>query len=1097
MRDRLQPLTRRVSKSRSAVVALLGLLAVLIGPWRQTVAAQSDAGSLRVLVLDASAAVMPGVTVTLTSAATGAARTATSDSEGYVSFTPLPRGAYNLLTALDGFQKNELLGVTVDVNERKFLRVTMEAARVSEVVQVTATQRTLQTEEGSLGQVIRGKVAVELPLAGRRYTELALLVPGATPSLVTIDTRGPGWFQVNGNTLYQNNFMIDGFDNNQGTQNQQSLSSQVVQPNPDAIEQFKVQTNSFSAEFGRSAGAVVNLSIKSGTNVPHGSGWWYNRDAALAAKSWNAKTNGLLKDDLKWNQAGATYGFPILRNKLFAFGSYEAFARHFSSSGVLSVPTEAERTGAFAVTVNDPLTGRPFPNNTIPRERWDPLAAKILGVYSAPNRAGRVTSSGLVADNYAYQAPGQEHTHKADARFDLVGNSNNRLAVRYDFSQQRIFRDQILEGIAEASGDQGEQANRNHSVGVSWTRVFRSNMVNELRVGYNKTDSDFAHATATGMKADEFGFVGYPPDQLTTGGIPLMSFSNYQSVGVRNFRPQFQNPKAVQVLDTVSKVFGQHSLRVGGEMRRKRNPEMDTTRVSPAYSFNGQFTGNSLGDFLLGSASAFAVSTTPVVEWSQEVYSAFVQDDYKVSRNLTVNAGLRYDYTTPFYGAGAHKNINFDTVTGQLVPATDDDRYARIDPDRNNVGPRLGVAYQVKPDRLVLRGGFGVFYSLEDPSGSEGMLAYNPPTTINATLQASNNTSSATPAIKLSDPFPTGILSNYVSSTVGVKARFHDQQAATIRQWNTAAEMLLPWQSSLEVAYVGNRGSNISVSLPINAVQWGVNGAVAANRPYPQWQQVSMYFKAARSTYDSLQLKFEKRQSHGLYILASYTLANAREEGSFQDTLLPDFSNLDPLLRSGLGPQTQTARHRLTLTEVWQLPIGRGRAIGAEMSRALDALVGGWQISSITSRRTGLPVIVGLQSTGTNPATGLPYSFLNRNGGSILPNLTGVDPNGQSDATADRLHFLDPAAYAVPPVNTPGNAAGSAAWGPGALTVDLNLVKRFTLDRFTVDVRGEAFNLLNHTNYGGPNTSYPSATFGSITSAGDPRIIQLALRLGF
>src|SRR6185436_1558471 len=213
-------------------------------------------------------------------------------------------------------------------------------------------------------------------------------------------------------------------------------------------------------------------------------------------------------------------------------------------------------------------------------------------------------------------------------------------------------------------------------------------------------NSDFAHATATGMKADEFGFVGYPPDQLTTGGLPLMGFSNYQSVGVRNFRPQFQNPKQIQLLDTVSKVFGAHALRAGGEMRRKRNPEMDTTRVSPAYTFNGQFTGNSLGDFLLGYASAFAVSTTPVVEWSQEVYSAFVQDDWKVSRNLTVNAGLRYDYTTPFYGAGEHKNINFDTTTGQLVPATSDDRYARIDSDLNNVGPRLGVAWQAKPERL-------------------------------------------------------------------------------------------------------------------------------------------------------------------------------------------------------------------------------------------------------------------------------------------------------------------------------------------------------------------------------------------------------------
>ena len=1089
---------------RRGLAVLLAVFALIAGIGVQPAYAQRDAGSLRVLALDSSNAAVPGATVTLANTATGVTQNAVSDSEGYASFTPLPPGIYSLLTALDGFRSRQLDAMTIDVNERKFVRVMLEAAGVSEVVQVTASQRTLQTEEGSLGQVIRGAVATELPLAGRRYTELALLVPGATPSTVTIDTRGPGWFLVNGNTQTQNNFMIDGFDNNQGTQNAQSLSSQVVQPNPDAIEQFKVQTNSFSAEFGRSAGAVVNVSIKSGSNTPRGSTWYYNRDAALAATSWNSKTNGLAKNDLKWNQGGATFGFPILRNRFFAFSSYEGFKRHFSTAGVGSVPTAAERNGVFTAAVRDPLTGLPFPNNTIPQNRWDPLAAKILGVYSTPNRDGRVTGTGFVADNYAYQVPGQELTHKGDLRTDFVADTNSRIFVRYSLLQQRIFRDQILSGIAEASSNQGEQYNRNHSVGASWNRILGSKIVNELRVGYNKTDSRFAHATATGMKADEFGFRGLPPEQLTTGGIPLISLTNYTSVGIRNFRPQYQNPTALQVLDTVSMIYGRHSIRAGLEMRRKRNEALDTTRVSPAYTFNGQFTGNSLGDFLLGGASSLSASTVPVLDWRQEAYSAFVQDDYKVTPNLTVNLGVRYEYTTPYSGAGKNTNINFDPATGQLVPVTGDDKYL-VDSDRNNFGPRLGVAYQVIPDRLVLRGGFGVFYSLEDPNGSEGMIAFNPTTTINATLQASNATSSATPAVTLSDPFPAGMLSNYVSSTVSVKARDRDQQAATIRQWNLAAELPLPWQSSLEVAYVGNRGSNLQANLPINAVQFGVNGALAANRPYPQWQQIAMIFTAAQSTFDSLQLKFEKRQSRGLYLLASYTLANAQEEvGAFgagghtiQNTLRPDFSNLEELLRADRGPNAQTARHRLTLTQVWELPIGRGHAIGGQMSRALDALVGGWQVSSITSWRTGLPVDVTMTASGVDPATGLPYTFLNRNGGGLRPNLTGVDPNGKSDAADDRLRYLDPAAYAVPAVNTPGNAGPTSAWGPEALTTDLSLVKRFRFNRFTADVRAEAFNLFNRTNYNNPNGSYPSATFGAITSAGDPRIVQLALRLGF
>jgi hypothetical protein len=384
------------------------------------------------------------------------------------------------------------------------------------------------------------------------------------------------------------------------------------------------------------------------------------------------------------------------------------------------------------------------------------------------------------------------------------------------------------------------------------------------------------------------------------------------------------------------------------------------------------------------------------------------------------------------------------------------------------------------------------------------MMVFNPPQLIRAQLNASGTGPTATPAIRLSDPFPSTLLSNYDPTTVSVRAHQRDWNMPQVQQWNLAFETLLPWQSSFEAAYVGNRGSNQIVSLPLNAVQWGQNGSVVANRPFPQWQQITMFFTAAQSTYDSLQLKFEKRQSHGLYLLASYTFASALEEAggwgagghTIQDNVLPDYSNLDDVLRSARGPNSQVARHRLTLTEVWQLPIGRGRAIGGNMSPLLDAIVGGWQLSSITSILSGMPVNVTLASSGTDPATGLSYSFLNRNGGGILPNATGVDPNSHS-STDDLLHWLSPAAYAVQPVNTPGNAKPVSAWGPGFWTTDLSLVKRFAFNTFTADLRAEAFNLFNTVNYGQPNGTFGSAAFGQITSAGDPRIVQLAVRIGF
>lgn len=1090
------------SIGRSTTSRWIGILCVLAGLASATPArGQSDTGSLRVLVLDQTGAVVPGATVTLRNVGTEAPRDAVSDGEGYVTFTPLTRGRYDVRVALSGFRTVDLRGVDIDVNEREFVRIALDAATAAETVQVTAQRASLQTEDGSIGQVVTGDVAVQLPLAARRYSELALLVPGTSPSTMTIETRGPGWFVSNGNYHTQNNFMLDGFDNNQGTQNAQSLSAQVVQPNPDSIDQFKVQTNSYSAEFGRSAGAVVNVSIKSGTNQVRGSGWYFNRDASLAAKSWNANTFGLRKDDLAWHQGGATLGGPIARNRLFFFGSYEGFRQDFTTTGILTVPTLAQRQGVFNADVRDPLTGQVFANRTIPQARWDPLGAKVLGLYPEPNRDGRAVAGGRVADNYAWQRPGQENTHKFDLRSDFVPGADDRLFVRYSFLQQDIFREALFPTLGEGTSNQGEQYNRNQSLGLGWTKIFGARMVNEARFGYNRTHSRFAHAAANDITADQFGFVGLPAEYLTTGGIPLMDFNNYQDLGIRNFRPQFQNPVTWQVLDTLSLQLGNHSLRAGFEMRLKRNELLDVSRRSPAYRFTGEYTGDDIADLLLGSVFSLNATTVPVIDWRQEVFSGFIQDDIKVTPNLTINAGLRYEYGTPYYGAGENQNINFDLRSGQLVYQTGDDVYL-MNTDRNNVAPRLGVAWQVVPERVVVRGGYGVFYSIEDMRGSEGIIALNPPTLVDATLQRVNNTAPA--PVRLSDPFPAGLTSNFDSRTVGVKARQIDQQAATIQQWNVATEFRLPWQSTFEVAYVGNRGANLLANVPVNGVPFGVNGAVAANRPFPNWRQIDVNITEGQSVYDSLQLKYEKRMSGGLYLLGSYTFANAEDEigawgagGSGAQTILaPDYSNLDQVMRGERGPNGQIARHRFTFTQVWQIPVGRGRAWGSDMSPVLDALVGGWQISSITSIRTGLPVNVTMSRNGTDPNTGQNYSFLDRNGGYLRPDIVG-DPNAGSDASTNRVTYLSNGAYAVPALNTAGNAPRNSAWGPGNWTTDLSLVKRFTLPRFTTDIRAEAFNVFNHTNYADPNTNFGTAQFGSITSAGLPRIVQLAVRVGF
>ncbi len=968
---RLFPLPNRctqlLGRPRPILPIVVAGLLTAVGP----VNAQQDSGGLRVLVRDASGASVPGATVDLVNAGTATTSSTASDADGYATFTLLPRGTYIVRVSLPGFQTMEVTDVAIDVNNRRFVTVTLEPAATAETVQVMARRAALQTEEGSIGQVIQGNVAVELPLAARRYTELALLVPGTTNSTMTVETRGPGWFVSNGNYHTQNNFILDGFDNNQGTQNAQSLSAQVVQPNPDAIDQFKVQTNSFSAEFGRSAGAVINVSIKSGTNDLRGSAWYYNRDRSLAAKSWNANTFSLPKEDLEWHQGGFTLGGPAHRNHLFYFGSYEGFRQNFSLTGVATVPTLQQRAGVFNRVMTDPVTGQPFAGNTIPRDRWDPLGAKVLELFPEPNRDGRAAAGGRFVDNYAYQRPGTENTHKVDTRVDQNIDQNNRLFVRYSFLQQRFFRERLFPTLGEGTSNQGEQFNRNHSLGVSWNRIIGTRMVNEARVGYNDTHSRFAHAAATDMTADQFGFRGLPPELLTTGGIPLMDFSNYQDLGIRNFRPQFQDPRTLQLLDTVSMVFGAHSLRAGFEARIKRNELQDVERRSPRYAFNAGFTGDDIGDLLLGTVSTLQATTVPVIDWRQEAYAGFVQDDWKVRPDLTVNAGLRYEYTTPYYGAGANRNINFDFATGQLVQASDADKYL-MSTDTNNLGPRLGVAWQALPDRLVVRGGYGVFFSLEDMRGSEGIIALNPPALVNASL---NRVGSGPPPVRLSDPFPADLTSNYNPANVSVKARSEDQDAARIQQWNIATELRLAWDSTFEVAYVGNYGSDLLTILPVNAVPFGADGSIPANRPYPGWAQIEVNLTESRSTYHALQLKYEKRMSRGLYLLGAYTLADAEDEtgawgagaNGSQLTLLPDFSNARDVLESERGPNGQFPRHRFTFTQIWQLPVGRGRAVGTDMSPALDAVVGGWQLSTITTVRTGLPVYVSLAAHRHRP----------------------------------------------------------------------------------------------------------------------------------
>jgi hypothetical protein len=1054
--------------------------------------AQTDAGSIRVLVIDAAGLAASETKVTLTNTATGVQSSRTTATDGYATFTPIPASVYTVTAAKAGFQQTRVTDISVNVDERKLVRVNLAVASVTATIDVSASAEIVQSEDGSVGQVIEGRVAVELPLAARRYTELALLVPGATESTLDPTTRGAGWFVANGNYQTQNNFTVDGVDNNQGTTNAQSLSSQVVQPSPDAIGEFKVQTNSYSAEFGRSAGAVVNVVIKSGTNRLHGSGWYYNRNKELAATPWAANLIGAAKPDLNWNQFGGTFGGPVIKNKLFYFADYEGFIQHFANQFIYTVPTAAEHNGIFYKNITDPSTSALFPNRTIPQSSFDTMGKKVLDLYLAANLPGVVASSGQTIQNYGVQANGTENTHKNDVKADYNLDANDIFSARWSYHRQDVFRDSPIPGLADCgSCSQGAQFNTNHNFGGTWTRTITPSVVNFLRFGYTRTYATFEQASAHEQSATDFGFKGIPASSAKTGGIPLMSVSSYQSIGVRNFRPQFQQPELFQFIDNLSLTKGTHSIRAGFETRQKNNSFLDSNRTVPAYTFNGNFTTEALADLLTGNVFQFDANTQAVVEQLQKAYAGFVQDDWKLARNLTVNLGMRYEYTTPYYGARPNVNINFDFKTGQLVTAKNPTDYL-VNADHTNFGPRIGIAWQIKPQKIVLRGGYGIFYSGEDMSGSDINLPLNPPQLTPITLL---RVGTGPAPLRLSDPIPANLFDNYNTSIISLRAREKDYHAARIQQFNLALQFLLPLKSTFEVAYVGNRGHNLLAQYSLNQTPFGVDGSIAANRPYPQWSQINTGAQRSESWYNSLQVKWEKRLTRGWYELASYTFASALDEaGAWGAGSSPQY--LDNF-RADRGPQSQTPRQRFTLSSIYDLPVGRGRHFGAQWSRPVDAVLGGWQLAGIVGTRTGLPVNISLNSSSTNPVTKQSYRFFSRNGGGLRPDRIGT-PNTGIDPETDRLHFLDPAAFSVQTVHTAGNAGRNVAVGPKAFTTSLSLVKHFHPTEATVlDLRFEAFNAFNKVNFGNPAATYPNSDFGTISSAGDPRILQTAIRFRF
>jgi hypothetical protein len=1069
--------------------------------------AQQDTATVSGTVTDATGAVVPRAAVAATNVQTGIrVRTTATDAGTYV-IPSLRPGDYSIAVESQGFQKTVRTGVTLQVAQVARIDVTLQTGALSESVEVVAATPLLDTLTSSRGSVIDQKKIVELPLNGRDYNQLALLSPGVlpgTPRLASVNFKGV--LNVNGNRTFNNVFLLDGVDNISYSNSFRGENVQLVQPSIEALQEFRIQTNAYSAEYGRSSGAVVNATIKSGTNTVRGSVYEFLRNDRLDANNFFSNALGAPKPTRKRNQFGAAAGGPLVKNRTFWFGDYEGLRDLEGVPRVRQVPTAAEKAGLFGSAIVDPFAaGRPeFSRNAqgqwvIPRERWDPVGAAIVALIPDPTVAGSTI--------YASTPVTDTRQDQFDVRIDHQISNNLTLFGRYSFVDTLTFRPAPLPGLGEGSFNDAFGNNDNRSqglaLGVTWT--VSPNLVGDIRFGYSRGDYYTTPPNFGVDGAAQVGLTNVPNDPAIVGGVPKVNIQGFDAVGRHTSTPQFQTPRSWNPRATFSLNRGVHFVKFGGELLHVQTRINDLNATIGRMNFENRFTNRAVGDLLLGLPSQLALTSYTVMDQGQDMQFYFVQDDYRISPKLTANLGVRYEYATPPRERN-NQFSNFDPGSGTMIFATDGDTFERtlIHPDRNNFAPRIGFAYNPFA-RWVVRGGYGVFYTHTVRQGREGLLGFNPPYLVDNLLQTGVTGAAAVASaapFRLVSGYPSGLLNpNSLAPTVSRRAQDANQRTPYIQQYNIGVQYELMPDVVLDMAYVGNKGRKLNGFRNLNqrAVITNADGSQSAGaRPYPAFGDIQWMENRVASSYNSFQLRLEKRFTNGLTGNVSYTLGEALsgapdhistsgggagiDTGVFREP--QDGNNLG----AEYGPTEFDVRHRFVVSYIWELPFGRGRHWGNGWTRAIDLAFGGWQVTGIHALQSGLAL------TGTLSGANVVNLGGERR---ARPNLVGDPELPESERTLSRWFNTDAfAAFAVPQAF--GNAGVGIMRGPGLANFDFTLAKNFQVTGHRYfQFRTEIFNAFNHPNFGPPNIARDSGGFGQILSAAPGRIIQFGVKFYF
>ena len=1120
-----------MTQSKRRHPAAIVLLVLLGASILQTTSAhaQVTTGTIVGTVRDGLGAVVPGATVTITEVGKGTSSVHTTDAGGAFTAPFLIPGRYEVAIELAGFRKYVHRGVVLQVNQRARVDATLEVGGMTESTEVIGLAPLTRTDSAEMGEVIEERAVRELPLNGRNFASLVYLAPGVTPGQAgenlsgqsTFNPRGASNFNALGSSANANAWLIDGIDNNEFT-----FNTVIVQPTVESVREFKVLTGTFSAEFGRGAG-VVSVSTKSGNNEWHGTAFDFVRNEAFDAKNFFALPTAQ-KAPLDRHQFGASLSGPIIKNKTFFFVDYAGLREDRGQVFVNTVPTEATRRGDFSdyrdrngnlILIYDPLTTRPnpngsgvirdpFPGNVIPADRLDQVGVNVASIYPLPNGPGNF-------DNYTSTIDRTVRDTSFNVRVDHRAGDRDSFFVRYSYGKYSLDAPQGQANCCLATPTEaasrfdlgpfvaGIQNTRLTTMGgvFNWTHLFGPTVVNELRVGFAKTNPETVQSDYGTEAATSLGIQGINVNEYASG-LPTVNINDITGIsGGPNFLPV--NPKQIhyQVEDTVSWVTGRHSFKTGYRyILRKPSPFTNqNTRgnitIGRNLTNNPQTNsqGSGISTLLLGYTTAgtrgFLVD---VFDYTNSEHSLFVQDDWKLNNRITLNLGLRYEVYIPDTER-ENRLPNYDTEALRLVYAGEDGTTERANKETQwgNIAPRIGIAWDVTGDaKNVVRAGYGKSY-FPLPHAAGNLLEQNVPNSISQNYSVETNPLVYTPdrVPRLSNPFPAIVpvkpltTAELNAANPVVFGHAFSNETPHMHTWQLSYARQITNTLMAEAAYVGSKGENLLWAGNINEVQPGP-GSQASRRLIQPLSNVTtiLYFDTNNSSsYHSLQLKLDKRFSNGLQFLSAYTFGKSLDYGGSpasgggavggpQSVTLFDQSQ---------GPSGYDVKHRLVLNWVWALPFGEGHAIAD--GGILKPILENWQFSGIVTLSTGRPFTVFL-NTGVN------------NGAPSWPDRIG---DGRLDDPTVDLWF-DPTAFQAPPPNTYGSSGRGVLYGPGTQTVDVSLSRYFPIKMFRLQFRVDAFNLFNTPQFGFPNANIGSPTVGRITSTvGDNanRSMQFALKL--